>query len=873
MWNNFQNPMQCFDFETSKKFLKSILDDDLNNFILQTNQTQDINNHLDFVNREQGKKMRKLPNFICEKPTLLSLAAFFGSSQCFDHLLTLKANLKEMDNGGKNAAHFAAAGGSTNILSKIIKSDPELLEKEDNFSRTPFHYACLFGHFDVVMFLWSKGSVITAMDRNMESPVHFAAFSGSLKIIQFLIEYYTSLDISDTFGRTPLMCACIGGHSEVVKFLISTGKVDINKTDKDGITSLIYAVRYGSLKTVKELLESNYQIDESNQNFSALVEAACYGHIDIVRYLVQKGFDVNIQTKEQQTPIYKAIMNGHVEVVRFLIENKALLIANGHKHNLIKLAANYHNSEILEIIESHPQFSTLLKDAPIKKLLLKAILRQKVDIARVLAKRIESLSFLSKITSHFNNETGNPIQFAIDNNNFELLQFLVESGVNINHSAEGFLPPIIDTFILDQSNFAKYLIDKGAIMTKNLSTFLLPFVIKEIDDITTFNILMKYQPNIITDPYGNPDDSYMHSNPLNIAVNQYIEYSKEHHYPIKQHDKNLYKEIIRILVENGANLDIDKQLIYGMEFSENWLDALQYIDSLGFDFKTKLICSSTLNLPTFFTVKGKIQNRVMLKNLLDFLIEHGFSINMKAPNSLTFLMYLIQNGLYLSSIYENLFKIYHLDPNCSSSSGLTPLGFLVRNLEDKYISIINLLLDYGANPNVVDYESFSPFMYCCLKTPDYKKLIENNTDETRSEIEQKVKDRNLEYYPEILQKLIDHGGILTDDQEMLISEIIKSGKEFTQKPSAFIEKEPHKNIYHSSRDLQKKLCLELKEVGVTFDPCSKEEFDGEYPDRDYSDREYSDRDYSDREYRRREHRYRDDRNFSDRDSESSDFSD
>ena len=53
---------------------------------------------------------------------------------------------------------------------------------------------------------------------------------------------------------------------------------------------------------------------------SALWCAAATGHLDVVKYLVEAGADVNATTLTNSTPMRAACFDGHLDIVSYLIE-------------------------------------------------------------------------------------------------------------------------------------------------------------------------------------------------------------------------------------------------------------------------------------------------------------------------------------------------------------------------------------------------------------------------------------------------------------------------------------------------------------------------------------------------------------------------
>ena len=53
---------------------------------------------------------------------------------------------------------------------------------------------------------------------------------------------------------------------------------------------------------------------------TALSEASCCGHLEIVQTLLALGADPNIANKRDRTPLYRAAFNDHVPIMRVLLE-------------------------------------------------------------------------------------------------------------------------------------------------------------------------------------------------------------------------------------------------------------------------------------------------------------------------------------------------------------------------------------------------------------------------------------------------------------------------------------------------------------------------------------------------------------------------
>ena len=87
-------------------------------------------------------------------------------------------------------------------------------------------------------------------------------------------------------GHSPLMLASGGGHVECMVALIDK-QANVNQTNSNGTTSLIYASMIGNDTSVRVLLDSNADVNKASSGFTALMAASQKGHLSTVRTLLQ----------------------------------------------------------------------------------------------------------------------------------------------------------------------------------------------------------------------------------------------------------------------------------------------------------------------------------------------------------------------------------------------------------------------------------------------------------------------------------------------------------------------------------------------------------------------------------------------------------
>jgi len=86
------------------------------------------------------------------------------------------------------------------------------------------------------------------------------------------------------------------------------------------------AARRGDSSALKDILDKNPKLVNALDQFgnTALHGAVEKGHIQIIKYLISKGADVNMKDREGRTPLYYAEITANTEVEELLKKYGAL---------------------------------------------------------------------------------------------------------------------------------------------------------------------------------------------------------------------------------------------------------------------------------------------------------------------------------------------------------------------------------------------------------------------------------------------------------------------------------------------------------------------------------------------------------------------
>lgn len=130
---------------------------------------------------------------------------------------------------------------------------------------------------------------------------------------------------------------------------------DINEANEGGESVLAMSLRYGcDLDLVMFLIENQADIyDFDNDGVTIFDTAISYNYIEIVKYFIINGIDVN-ETKRRSrfTPLMAAACYGRVEIAQILIENGADKKAIDSKGiSVMDFARKMNKKSILSLLE------------------------------------------------------------------------------------------------------------------------------------------------------------------------------------------------------------------------------------------------------------------------------------------------------------------------------------------------------------------------------------------------------------------------------------------------------------------------------------------------------------------------------------------
>ncbi len=345
------------------------------------------------------------------------------------------------------------------------------------------------GHVTAAVNAWKKGAQLSLDDRgdepyqlkapfyaaitgddrtddNIFSPTAETEQSGEPKSI---FDDSDSLKITTSSGRTALNWAAVFGKLGIVKKMVENG-ADIKKLTDGGSSILMDAAYGGNLEIVTYLHQAKLNINHNDPDgVTALFWATQQGHESVRTYLIKNGASTEFEEKDGWNTLTEMVRSGRKDWIEKYLETKAnVKEAVNYKAtddiSSLHVACQSNKSESVGIarllIEKGADANAKTKDFGSTPLHFAAA-NGNVNMVAFLLDRVENNNPQTGIDVEDNNKA-TPLFYAVDNNHFPVVTYLVEKGCNINAKDESGKTPLIAAAINGNARIVNYLLENKA---------------------------------------------------------------------------------------------------------------------------------------------------------------------------------------------------------------------------------------------------------------------------------------------------------------------------------------------------------------------------------------------------------------------------
>ena len=444
--------------------------------------------------------------------------------------------------------------------------------------------------------------------------LQYASLKGDVEVVRQMIDMNADVGAQD---NRALRSASAHGHTEVVKLLFLKG-ADLQAVQNDAIKE---ASTSGKIDTVQFLIGVGSSCD------GALERASEYGHIDIVKLLLQ----ISWMRHDLDRSMVVAASKGHLDIVEYLVVRGAYIRA--FNNSAVKKAANGDHVEVLKYLADRGAriidtdiFLGAVNYGSVK--VVRFLIEKGVDVKADNNRALKEASFCGRLDIvKMLVAAGCPAQAAMEtacsNSHLDVIKWLVdENGCNFKVQDEGrsFLRATLNTAIrIDFLELVMYLGSKIRYVFKLVSDDAL-FAVCQVGNLNMIEYLISHDVDFRVTinnetlyralRFGRmdvvrqlesrgavlqPSNDRYEDVIIDLSGNGQLECLKymveKHHFGIP--DKALvaaaqgkHLEVIQYLVQRGANPRVfkDRALRHACEFGS--YDVVFYLLSLGCDVQS-----------------------------------------------------------------------------------------------------------------------------------------------------------------------------------------------------------------------------------------------------------------------------------------------
>ncbi|XP_077758642.1 protein phosphatase 1 regulatory subunit 12B isoform X9 [Canis aureus] len=207
----------------------------------------------------------------------------------------------------------ACSSGDTDEVKKLLARGADINTVNVD-GLTALHQACIDENLDMVKFLVENKANVNQQDNEGWTPLHAAASCGYLNIAEYFINHGASVGIVNSEGEVPSDLAEEPAMKDLLLEQVKKQGVDLEQSRKEEEQQMLQDARQwlnsGKIEDVRQ----------PRSGATALHVAAAKGYSEVLRLLIQAGYELNVQDYDGWTPLHAAAHWGVKEACSILAE-------------------------------------------------------------------------------------------------------------------------------------------------------------------------------------------------------------------------------------------------------------------------------------------------------------------------------------------------------------------------------------------------------------------------------------------------------------------------------------------------------------------------------------------------------------------------
>ncbi|XP_062587672.1 putative ankyrin repeat protein RF_0381 [Saccostrea cucullata] len=361
--------------------------------------------------------------------TVLHDAAYGGNIDVFKLLIDKGLEVENTTFESRSVLHFSCMNGKLTMSKFLLSNYPHLLNMKNIYNENELFDAAWGGNVELFKLLIDRGLDINCSSRYGKSMLHWSCRNGKIEMSRYLVSNYPNLlGALDNDGMNVLHDAAFGGNVKLFEFLIDKG-LDVNSRANNGKTVLHWCCRNGK-QTMFTYLNNKYSHflhlkDDNDEN--VLHDAAWGGNVNLLKMVIEEGFDVDSKTKKGKTVLHQSCRNGKLAMCKYLFQIHPELVKciDNDGGNLLHDAAWGGQVEVFKFV-LEKGLDVYSKTKKGKTVLHQSCMNGKVHMCKYL------INHYPDLLEHTDNEGESVLHDAAFGGNIYLLNFLIDKGLDVN---------------------------------------------------------------------------------------------------------------------------------------------------------------------------------------------------------------------------------------------------------------------------------------------------------------------------------------------------------------------------------------------------------------------------------------------------------
>ncbi|XP_051060010.1 protein phosphatase 1 regulatory subunit 12B [Phodopus roborovskii] len=207
----------------------------------------------------------------------------------------------------------ACSSGDTDEVAKLLARGANINTVNVD-GLTALHQACIDENLDMVKFLVENRANVNQQDNEGWTPLHAAASCGYLNIAEYFISHGASVGIVNSEGEVPSDLAEEPAMKDLLLEQVKKQGVDLEQSRREEEQQMLQDARQwlnsGKIEDVRQ----------PRSGATALHVAAAKGYSEVLRLLIQAGYELNVQDHDGWAPLHAAAHWGLKEACSILAE-------------------------------------------------------------------------------------------------------------------------------------------------------------------------------------------------------------------------------------------------------------------------------------------------------------------------------------------------------------------------------------------------------------------------------------------------------------------------------------------------------------------------------------------------------------------------